>query len=177
MSLQNTPKIITQRLVLRKFEEGDAEMMLQLYSDVEVNTFLPWFPLNTKQDVKRYLQDVIMPCYNQKASYTYAIILKENGELIGYVHLHDIGGENDLGYGLSKQYWRKGIMSEACRAVVCQLRADGLPFITATHDINNPHSGYVMQSLGMQYERSYQEMWQPKNIPVTFKKYRLVLNL
>ncbi len=60
-------------------------------------------------------------------------------------YLHDIGGENDLGYALAKQYWRQGYASEACRAVVAQLKEDGLPYITATHDVNNPRSGEVMK--------------------------------
>lgn len=60
-------------------------------------------------------------------------------------YLHDIGGENDLGYALAKQYWRQGYASEACRAVVAQLREDGLPYITATRDVNNPRSGEVMK--------------------------------
>ena len=117
-----------------------------------------------------------MPCYNSQASYNYAIALKENDRLIGYVYLHDIGGENDLGYALAKQYWGQGYASEACRAVVAQLREDGLPYITATHDVNNPRSGEVMKKIGMKYECSYDEFWQPKNIWVIFKKYRLILN-
>lgn len=48
-----------------------------------------------------------------------------------------------------------------------------MPFITATHDIKNPRSGEVMKKLGMIYQYSYEEQWQPKNIPVTFRMYQL----
>lgn len=65
-----------------------------------------------------------------------------------------------MGYALAKQYWRQGYASEACWAVVAQLREDGLPYITATHDVNNPRSGEVMKKIGMKYECSYDEFWQ-----------------
>lgn len=53
------------------------------------------------------------------------------------------------------------------------MKKDGLPYVTATHDINNPKSGNVMRRLGMKYRYSYEELWQPKNFLVTFRMYRL----
>ena len=79
----------------------------------------------------------------------------------------------DLGYGLRKEFWNKGIVTEACKAVIEQLKKDRIPYITATHDINNPRSGEVMKKLGMSYQYSYEEQWQPKDIKVTFRLYRL----
>ena len=54
-----------------------------------------------------------------------------------------------------------------------QLKQTGIPYITATHDVNNPRSGKVMQALGMKYQYSYEELWQPKNFLVTFRMYQL----
>ena len=54
-----------------------------------------------------------------------------------------------------------------------QVKKDGLPYITATHDINNPRSGGVMRQIGMKYCYSYEEQWQPKNFPVIFRLYQL----
>ena len=83
---------------------------------------------------------------------------------------------HDFGYGLSKEYWHKGIVTEAGRAVIAQVKKDGLPYITATHDRNNPRSGGVMRNVGMKYQYSYEEQWQPKNILVTFRMYQLNLD-
>ena len=55
-------------------------------------------------------------------------------------------------------------------------KRDGLPYLTATHDRNNPRSGGVMRNLGMVYQYSYEEQWQPKDIPVVFRMYQLNLN-
>lgn len=70
---------------------------------------------------------------------------------------------HDFGYGLRKEFWHRGIASEAGKAVVEQVKKDGLPYITATHDRNNPRSGNVMQACGMKYCYTYEELWQPKN--------------
>ena len=68
------------------------------------------------------------------------------------------------------------MVTEASRAVVAQLMKDGVPYITATHDKNNPRSSGVMKQLGMKYQYSYEEQWQPKNIPVIFRMYQLNLD-
>lgn len=39
-----------------------------------------------------------------------------------------------------------------------------------------PRSGRVMQKLGMRYQYSYEERWQPKNRLVTFRLYQLNLD-
>ena len=54
-----------------------------------------------------------------------------------------------------------------------QVKKDGLPYITATHDQNNPRSGKVMQKLSMKYCYSYEEQWQPKDFLVIFRMYQL----
>ncbi len=56
------------------------------------------------------------------------------------------------------------------------LKGQGLPYVTATHDRENPKSGRVMQKLGMHYCYSYTERWQPKDREVVFRLYQLDLN-
>ena len=70
----------------------------------------------------------------------------------------------------------RGIVTEAAKAVAAKLNQDGLPYLTATHDQNNPRSGGVMQNIGMRYCYSYQEQWQPKDILVPFRLYQLNLD-
>lgn len=173
MVFENTPRLETERLVLRKFDENDLEDMLLLYGDESVNTFLPWFPMKTREEVRAYLYGNIFPCYRKTVAYTYAVVLKQECCVIGYVHINDIGGSNDIGYALRREYWHKGITFEACAAVVKRVEQAGFPFITATHDVNNPYSGEVMKKLGMTYRYSYREQWQPKNISVIFRMYQL----
>ena len=81
-----------------------------------------------------------------------------------------------MGYALARRFWRCGYTREAGAALIKQLRRDGAPYVTATHDRNNPRSGHVMRALGMLYCYSYEEQWQPKDFPVVFRLYQLNLD-
>lgn len=50
----NTPTLKTERLILRKFTENDIEALYKIYSDKEVNRFLPWFPLETLEEARNF---------------------------------------------------------------------------------------------------------------------------
>jgi ribosomal-protein-alanine N-acetyltransferase len=167
----NTPTLETQRLLLRKFTEQDLAALFEIYSDEEVNAYLPWFPLKSMEEAKAFFEERYAKAYAQPSGYRYAICLKSDGVPIGYVNV-DTGGGHDLGYGLRKEFWRQGIVREAAKAVMEQVKKDGMPYITATHDVNNPRSGNVMKALGMTYRYSYEELWQPKNFLVTFRMYQ-----
>ena len=168
----NTPKLETERLILRKFTENDIIPLFFILKDKEVNTYLPWFPLKTLEEAEKFFKDNYTEVYRQPSGYKYAICLKSKNIPIGYVNI-STADSHDLGYGLQREFWNKGIVTEACNAVLKQVRKDGFTYVTATHDINNPSSGRVMAKLGMTYKYSYKEQWQPKNILVTFRMYQL----
>lgn len=171
----NTPTIETERLILRKFTENDVNALYEIYSDKEVNTFLPWFPLKTLEEAKVFYETQFASKYNQQTAYNYAVCLKKDNSPIGYINL-STDDSFDFGYGLRKEFWHQGIITEAGKALVEQLKKDGIPYITATHDVNNPRSAGVMKQLGMKYQYSYQEQWQPKDLLVTFRMYQLNLD-
>ncbi|HJA20793.1 MAG TPA: GNAT family N-acetyltransferase [Candidatus Mediterraneibacter ornithocaccae] len=171
----NTPRLETERLILRKFTEDDLEALYYIHSDEEVNRFLPWFPLRNMEDARAFYEERFMSRYREERAYNYAVCLKDNDYPVGYVNL-SMDDSYDFGYGLRREFWYRGIITEAGKAVIEQLRRAGIPYITATHDVNNPRSGSVMKHLGMKYRYSYQEQWQPKNIQVIFRMYQLNLD-
>lgn len=171
-NLSNTPKLETERLILRRFEVDDIPFLFDILRDKEVNTFLPWFPLKSLEEAKSFYENRYAEAYKQSIGYKYAVCLKSDNLPIGYVNV-SVDESHDLGYGLKKEYWHKGIITEACKAVLNQVKDAGFEYITATHDINNPRSGNVMKNLGMTYCYSYVEQWQPKDFPVTFRMYQL----
>lgn len=174
--IENTPTLTTERLILRKFEETDAEALLDFLSDEEVNRFLPFFPLKTIEEAKQFLQERYLSTYTRNQGYHYAICLKEDNCPIGYVCVSCTQESHDFGYALKKEYWHQGITTEASFAVLDRVKKEGIPYITATHDVLNPRSGGVMKKLKMRYCYSYVEQWQPKDIPVTFRMYQLNLD-
>lgn len=172
---ENTPELRTKRLILRRFTAGDTEAFFRFMDDEEVNRFLPLVPFSSQVEAGQYLQERYIDSYRNSTGYRYAICLKEDNMPVGYVNASD-GESRDFGYALGQGMWGRGIATEASEAVVEQMRRDGIPFITATHDVNNPRSGAVMKRLGMTYRYSYEEMWKPKNFLVTFRMYQLDLD-
>jgi len=171
----NTPCLETERLVLRKFTDGDIGAIFEIHQDVAVNTFLPWFPPKSLDEAKEFFRANYAAFYELPRAYQYAVCLKADNVPIGYVHV-SMEDNHDLGYGLRRDFWHKGIATEACMAVLKRLREDGLTHVTATHDVKNPRSGEVMKRLGMGYQYTYEELWQPKNVLVTFRMYQLNLD-
>lgn len=169
-----TTPLQTRRLLLRPFSLDDAPQAFRIFSDPVVNTFLPWYPVETLAATQTFLKERWLPT-QQPGACRYAICLAESGQLIGYIQISP-GESHDLGYGLAREHWGKGYAAEAARALLPVARQMGLPFLTATHDRKNPASGRVMEKLGMTYRYSYEELCQPKNILVTFRMYQLDLS-
>ncbi|KXF71665.1 GNAT family N-acetyltransferase [Enterococcus faecalis] len=171
----NTPTLETERLILRKFTDEDMEALFLILKDNEVNKFLPWYPMKDIKETKKFYEQRYASKYKQTQAYAYAICLKSDNLPIGYINV-DMEENHDFGYGLRKEFWNHGIVTEASKAVVEQIKKDGLTYITATHDKNNLRSGNVMQKIGMKYCYSYEEQWQPKDFPVIFRMYQLNFN-
>ena len=168
----NTPTLYTERLILRRFGLKDLEALFAIFSDEAVNTFLPWFPLRTPAEARRFFEERYAGPYRQPEGYRYAVCRREDDLPVGFLNV-DPGSAHDLGYGLRREFWGQGLIPEAGAALIALLRRRNFGFLTATHDRSNPASGRVMQKLGMKYCYSYLEQWQPKDIPVVFRLYQL----
>lgn len=117
MKNHNTPKLETDRLILRKFTENDIEALFSIYKDEEVNTYLPWFPLKSLEEAKTFFEERYAKSYQLSRGYRYAICLKTDNIPIGYVNV-SMDDNHDLGYGLRKEFWNKGIVTEASKALL-----------------------------------------------------------
>lgn len=112
--------------------------MFLILQDEEVNRFLPWHPVRSMEETKQFYKERYATKYAQPQAY--AVCLTEDNYPIGYIKV-DVEEHHDFGYGLRMEFWHKGIMVEAAKAVIEQVKKDRLPYITATHDWNNPRSG------------------------------------
>ena len=83
----NTPKLETERLILRKFTQADIEALYLLLKDEEVNQFLPWYPMKTIEETKKFYEERYAAKYEQPQAYAYAICLKSNNYAIGYINV------------------------------------------------------------------------------------------
>ena len=81
--MSNTPTLETERLILRKFTENDLEALYQIYRDPDVNRFLPWFPLQSMDEARKFFEDRYASLYAEPQAYAYAICLKRGNRPIG----------------------------------------------------------------------------------------------
>lgn len=151
-----TKKIETERLILRRFELSDAKEMFDNYTSHEkVTAYLTWKPHKSVEDTKQYLKEVVLPAYQKLDCYRWAIVLKENGQVIGVIDAPlsvDKNKKAQLGWVIGDKYWGRGIMPEAGKAVLQYLFNIGYERIEAIHFVDNKKSGRVMQKIGMKHE-------------------------
>ena len=110
----------TERLILRRWEESDAESLFQYAKDPDVGPIAGWPP---HQSVEESL-DVIRTVFNGPEAY--AICLKTDNKAIGAIELKLNGhtdmterdDECELGYWLGKPFWVQGIVPEAVREML-----------------------------------------------------------
>lgn len=174
--MQNSPRIETERFILRKFNDEDVMDLHEIISDELINKFLPFFRPENIADTKCFLEETIYPEYQSKVSYFYAVEEKATHKVVGYIDLGGIDeneGCGELGYTIHRGYWGKGIATEVSLALIKQLQADGFRYIYATHDKNNGGSGKVLEKSGLKYCYSYEEQWIPKDFLVVFRLYQL----
>lgn len=144
----------TNRLTLRPFREGDAEMMYHNWTlDERVAKYCRWYPHEsvevTKELLKMYLDDAALGF-----EYRWAITFRDEDEPIGAIDVVEVSedGKNaEVGYVLSHKYWGQGIMTEALKTVIRTLFACGFSEIKACHHVDNPASGRVMEKCGMRF--------------------------
>ena len=116
-----TQTIETDRFYLRKFTLDDAKPMYQNWArDEQVTHFLTW-PAHSSAQVTDSLLKVWVSEYDQLETYNWCIEWRKTGEPIGNIRVVDMYsdiGSVEIGYCLSKEYWNKGIMTEAVQAVM-----------------------------------------------------------
>ncbi|MGM0903895.1 MAG: GNAT family N-acetyltransferase [Bacillota bacterium] len=116
---KNFPVLETNRLVLRQIEKNDAKSVLKYLSDVEVMKYYGLEPYQTVEDV---LEEISWyeSILNENTGIRWGITLRGENEVIGscgFLNLVTQHQRTDIGFELSKDYWGKGIASEALEEV------------------------------------------------------------
>ncbi|MDM5335903.1 GNAT family N-acetyltransferase [Fictibacillus enclensis] len=151
-----TPKIETDRLILRRLEPTDAQSMFDHWlSDERVTDNLIKGAHKTVSETFEWVDGIVRE-YSSKEFCDWGIEIKTTGELIGEIELYnfDIPTENcEVGYSLGCRWWHQGYGTEALRAVVeFGFRYMNIHKISAAHNIDNAASGRIMSKVGMAQE-------------------------
>ena len=141
----------TERLYLRPFKASDAEDMFAAWaSDEEVTKYLTW-NAHKSVDVTRSVLNGWIAEYSKPERLNFAIVLKDGNKLIGGIDVVGYIGEKGtpvIGYCLSRKFWNKGIMTEACKRVLEYLFSLGYDEVRIDAFNENAGSNRVIQKCG-----------------------------
>lgn len=149
-------ELITPRLSLREFHADDHAAVHAFAGDAEVTRYTDWGP-NSPADTAAFLAAVVRDALDvPRSRFGLAVVLREDGVLIGSVELRVTGetdGRAELGFVLGRPWWGRGYAGEATGALLRFGFGElGLHKISATCDPDNAASARVLTKVGMRRE-------------------------
>ena len=144
--------ITTPRLILRSWRESDLADLYEYASVPGVGEMAGWIHHKDMEESWGILRMFV------EEKKTLAIVFRKTGKVIGSLGLEEVRGNPDspdvhqgreLGYVLSRDYWGRGLMPEAVKAVIdyC-FRVLGFDFLHCAHFVHNKQSRSVIEKCG-----------------------------
>ena len=153
----------TERLILRPWEESDAEDMYRYASDPDVGPIAGWPPHKSVEESLDVIKNVL------GGKEAYAVCLKDDGRAIGTIELKlnghtdmtDRDDECEMGYWLGKPFWGRGIMPEAVKEMLRHAFEDcGMQKVWIGYYEGNTKSKRVQEKCGFRCQ------WRSENVDV-----------
>jgi ribosomal-protein-alanine N-acetyltransferase len=114
------PVLRTERLVLRQITESDGEGLFDIFADDQVTEFYAWDRF-TDVGQGHELAARTAGQFRQREAIRWGLVFPGAPRIIGTCGYARWSQENRfalLGYDLARDYWRRGLMSEAVSAVL-----------------------------------------------------------
>ncbi len=168
--------LYTERLILRRWEESDAEQLFKYAQDPDIGPIAGW-PPHESIDQSRF---VIANVLNGREAY--AICLKEDNKAIGAIELRLNGSsslcsgddECELGFWLGKPFWGKGIMPEAAHELIRHGFEDlGMNRIWCGYYEGNAKSMRAQKKIGFKFFRRDENV----DVPLMNEKRVNIVNI
>ncbi len=149
----------TQRLLLRPWKESDAEDLYRYAANPKIGNSAGWPPHTSVENSREIIRTVLM------GAESYAVVLKESGEVVGSIGLligpdkvdsEQIGSDAcEIGYWIGEPYWGKRLIPEATRALLRHAFAD-LHFasVWCAYFEGNEKSRRVQEKCGFTYHHT-----------------------
>lgn len=166
----------TRRLIIRGFKESDLDDFYEYARVKDVGEMAGWKPHSSKEVSRSILNQFI------NNPEVFAIEERATHKMIGSIGLHDkpfdehdsTYRQRELGYVLSKDYWNRGLMSEATRRIIRYAFNDlKLDRITVAHFIDNARSQAIINKLGFTFVKY--DTYYAKTLGKTFREKKYVL--
>lgn len=153
-TVQDTSRTLeTRRLILRPIAESDLEDLYAFHSQPNVGPAAGWKPHESRQETLEILRTLFI---GQPGMF--GIVWRASGRMIGEIGLtgdakREYPAARMLGYAIREEFWNRGIVTEATRAVVDYgFRQLDLALISAYCYPDNHASRRVLEKFGFHYE-------------------------
>lgn len=149
--------LTTERLLLRKWTEDDADTLFEYAKDPDVGPIAGWNPHRSKEESLEITKNVL------NSEECYAICEKNSNTAIGaielrlnkYTDMTDKDDECELGYWLGKPFWNRGYMTEAAKEIIRHAFKDlGMNAIWGGYYDGNLKSKRVQEKVGFVYHHT-----------------------
>lgn len=147
----------TERLLLRPWQQSDLNDFYAYASVDGVGQRAGWLPHQSKEESQRILDSFI------KGKNEFALVEKASGKVIGSLGLESAERQEikeklqnkrgrEIGYVLSKDYWGRGLMTEAVKRVIkYAFEEQRWDFLICGHYLENSQSRRVIEKNGFHY--------------------------
>lgn len=151
--MQPPPDTIDGDLVkLRRARPADAQALYLAARDPEVMRFMDWPMPSDPRDTELHLEK-LFEAWERGSEYQWTILERNSGKCAGSISCRPKGHSVDFGYFLARDYWGKGMASEAASAVLTWLATQPeIVRIWATVDVDNIRSRRLLERHGLQLE-------------------------
>lgn len=152
----------TERLILRRFTEDDADNLVELDSDPDVMRYITGGRATTREQIENDFLPAFLTYYERGDRYGFwAVIEKSSSDFIGWFHFRPPHGSTDpdvaeLGYRLRQDAWGKGYATEGSKALIDKgFRELGVRRVTAYTFEKHQASQRVMEKAGLTFVRRF----------------------
>ncbi len=147
----------SERLQMRATVIGDAEALLEIYSDADLMTWWSSAPKTSVEEVRTYLT----PFLALPDARSWSICEKGSDRAIGTLSaIARRPGVTEIGYSLARAHWGKGYAAEAVAGLIERLFEEGNRRVFADTDPDNAASNRLLERLGFTCEGRLRAEWE-----------------
>lgn len=157
--------IETERLILRPWQETEADSLFKYAGDPDIGPVAGWPPHTSVENSLEIIRTVF------SAPETYAVVLKDTGEPVGCCgimfsnSLHSATmkqSEAEIGYWIGKPFWGQGLIPEAVKALLARCFNDlALDAVWCGHYEGNSKSKRVCEKCGFRFHHTNRDVLSP----------------
>ena len=146
-------QLTTQRLIIREPMEGDAELLMPIFSDPVAMRYIGDGSTRDLATVQASIRKRIA-FFEKTGTTLFTVLLRESGEVIGDCGIFPYnweGPEIELAYRYRQSAWGRGYAKEAGRAVIEAAWLDTeITELLGVTDLRNDASQRVLAGLGFE---------------------------